>query len=586
MGNGGFQKGTWNQLPSNCTQSFTLTFLRCAEYGLVALTECLTWAVTTETECIQWTWQTTKDCSWWSFLFCVLWSVIVTLVCVAFGIITSIVCTAITVVEVTVCLVWSVISIFFCLSNANGGTAFLLTDGTVMMQEYKSFFGATWATRRWWRLTPDQFGSYRNGSWSRLADSGLARTYFASAVLADGRVVVCGGEYSDASGTIKKDWNNSCEIYDPVANTWSSFPSPTKPGSSAVVWEEIGDASCTLLPDGTFLMGSVDSANIAKLDPATLTWTAMKPRGGVGTSDEDSWVLMPDNTVAAPSCQNPPTTWVYDIATDIWNPGNPLPVSIIDVADEIGAALLRYDGTAFFFGANEHTAIYSPTASPQWSNGGDLPPQDGNSLGIVDGPAALLVNGNILFGAAPTNAAGDFLSPCFYFEFDGTTFNRTNDPPNNDCPTYSTRLLLLPDGDVMFCREGDSSFYAYHSDAATPQDSFRPVIQTCPTNIQPGTTIQISGLQLNGLSQAVAYGDDSQTATNYPLVRIVNKQTNRVRYCRTFNHTTMGVATGATVITTNVSIPWDIDNGDSLLYVVANGIPSEAFDVAIWPILV
>src|SRR6266480_7537758 len=77
MSNGGFQKGTWNQLPSNCTQSFTLTFLRCAEYGLVALTECLTWAVTTETECIQWTWQTTKECSWWSFLFCVLWLVIV-----------------------------------------------------------------------------------------------------------------------------------------------------------------------------------------------------------------------------------------------------------------------------------------------------------------------------------------------------------------------------------------------------------------------------------------------------------------------------------------------------------------------------
>jgi hypothetical protein len=142
--------------------------------------------------------------------------------------------------------------------------------------------------------------------------------------------VVCGGEYTDASGTIKQDWNNSCEIYDPVANTWSSFPSPTKPGSLAV-WEEIGDASCTLLPDGTFLMGSVDSANIAKLDAATLTWSAMNPRRSVGTSDEDSWVLMPDNTVVAPSCQNPTTTWVYDIATDQWNPGNSLPVSIVVV---------------------------------------------------------------------------------------------------------------------------------------------------------------------------------------------------------------------------------------------------------------
>ena len=121
------------------------------------------------------------------------------------------------------------------------------------------------------------------------------------------------------------------------------------------------------------------------------------------------------------------------------------------------------------------------------------------------------------------------------------------------------------------------------------------MIQNCPSTFQPGTTIQVSGTQFNGLSQAVAYGDDSQTATNYPLVRIVNKQTGHVRYCRTFNHTTvdgngntiasMGVATGNAVITTNVEIPSDIDNGDSQLFVVVNAIPSAPFDVAIWPIL-
>jgi hypothetical protein len=596
MANGNFQKGTWYPLPSNCTRSFTLTWWRCAEYGLVAVTECLTWAVQTEVECIQWAWQTVSKCSWWSWLVCLVFAIITTLVCVAFGIVTSLVCSLFGVVVLTVCLLWTVVSIIFCLSSANGGTAFLLTDGTVMMQEFKSFFSATWATRRWWKLTPDSSGSYQNGSWSQLADSNLARTYFASAVLADGRVVVCGAEYSDASGTIKNDWNNSCEIYDPVANTWTSFASPAKPGSVPSVWEEIGDAPCTLLPNGTLLIGSLDSANVAKLDPSTLTWTAMTPRHGVGTSDEDSWVLMPDRTIAAPSCQNPPTTWVYDITTDLWHQGNNLPVSIIDVVDETGPALLRYDGTAFFLGGNEHTAIYSPAASPKWSNGPDLPDQDGKKIGIVDGPAALMVNGNILFGAGQINDKGDWSSPCWYFEFDGTTFNRTGDPPNNDCPTYSTRLLLLPNGDILFCREGDSSFYAYHSDAALPQDSFRPVIQACPANIVPGTTIQVSGLQFNGLSQAVAYGDDSQTATNYPLVRIVNKQSGHVRYCRTFNHTTMdsngnaipsmGVATGAAVITTNVVIPDEIELGDSSLFVVANGIPSQPFDVAIWPILV
>jgi hypothetical protein len=595
-GNSTFQKGTWNELPSNCTRSFTLTWFRCAEYGMVAITECLLWVVTEEIKCVQWAWQSLSQCAWWAWLGCLFFTLVVTLVCVGLALVAVTVCAVVGVVEQIVCLFWTVISIIFCLSTSNGGTAFLLTDGTVMMQEFNSFFGATWASRRWWKLTPDQTGSYRKGSWSRLADSHLARTYFASSVLADGRVVVCGGEYSDASGTIKNDWNNTCEIYDAGADTWTLFASPTNPGTVPVQWDEIGDGSCTVLPDGTFLLGSVDSANVAKLDPSTLTWMAMNPRQGVGTSDEDSWVLMPDNTIVAPSCQNPPTTWVYNIATDLWHQRNSLPVSIIDVKDEIGPALLRYDGTAFFLGANQHTAIYSPTASPQWSNGPDLPDQNGKKIGIADGPAALMVNSNVLFGAGESNAQGDWTSPCWFFEFDGTTFNRTNDPPNNDCPTYSTRLLLLPDGDIMFCREGDSSFYAYHSEVAAPQDSFRPVIQICPTNIVPGSTIQISGLQFNGLSQAVAYGDDSQTPTNYPLVRILHKESGHVRYCRTSNHTTvdtnghtvpsMGVATGAVVITTNVVIPDNIDLGDSSVFVVANGIPSQPFDVAIWPILV
>jgi hypothetical protein len=98
-------------------------------------------------------------------------------------------------------------------------------------------------------------------------------------------------------------------------------------------------------------------------------------------------------------------------------------------------------------------------------------------------------------------------------------------------------------------------------------------------------------MQLNGLSQAVAYGDDCETATNYPLVRIVNKRTNHVWYCRTSGHTTidsngntvtsMGVATGGAVVTTNVLIPTSIETGDSSLFVVANGIASLPFDVTV-----
>src|SRR5262249_50285437 len=69
------------------------------------------------------------------------------------------------------------------------GIAFLLTDGTVMVQgNNESDFAL---------LTPDKSGSYVKGTWKRIASlpSGYSPDAFASAVLADGRVIIEGGEY-------------------------------------------------------------------------------------------------------------------------------------------------------------------------------------------------------------------------------------------------------------------------------------------------------------------------------------------------------------------------------------------------------
>ena len=609
----------------------------CIQWAVEATRTCINWATKTTTDCMSWGQKTSRDCTnwvtqtsrmcctWWpcSWLcdivmvivsvVCLVWQVVVTAVClvwatvvtvsclifavvvivscVVFAVVLSLVCLLFAIVVWLVCLVWSLVEIIFCLSKANGGTMFLLTDGTVMVQECNSIFGAAWATRRWWKLTPDSSGSYESGSWRQLANSNVARKYFGSSVLADWRVLVCGGEYTDASGTNTQDWNNTCEIYDPQADSWSNVPTPTDGTGSA--WSQIGDPACTVLPNGSFLIGAPNSNNIAKLDPATLIWTSMAAYNA-SSSNEDSWVLMPDNTVAAPSCRSPGKTLVYDIANDAWNVGNALPTNIISTAgSEVGPGLLRYDGTAFFLGGNQNTAIYSPSAKPQWTNGVALPAQNGQNIGIMDGPAVLLVQGNILLGAAPIDNKGGFLSPTFFFEFDGAVFNRTSDPAGSNCPTYVTRLLLLPNGDTLFCREDDAAFYIYRPDMPVPVAAARPVIQTLSGPVVPGTTIQISGLQFNGLSQAVGYGDDSQTPTNYPLVRITNTASSHVRYCRTSGHslvgpggmavTSMGVTTGAQVITTNVDLPVDLETGAATLEVVANGIPSESFAVDVRP---
>jgi hypothetical protein len=80
---------------------------------------------------------------------------------------------------------------------------------------------------------------------------------------------------------------------------------------------------------------------------------------------------------------------------------------------------------------------------------------------------------------------------------------------------------------------------------------------------------------LNGLSQGNNYGDDEAAATNYPLVRITNHVSCRVFYARTHDHSTMAVATGSAIVSTNFDVPTEIDPGPSDLVVVTNGIPSQ-----------
>jgi hypothetical protein len=93
--------------------------------------------------------------------------------------------------------------------------------------------------------------------------------------------------------------------------------------------------------------------------------------------------------------------------------------------------------------------------------------------------------------------------------------------------------------------------------------------------VSPGqANYSISGTQFNGLTQATAYGDDLQNATNYPLVRIVNTNSGHVFYCKTHNHSSMGVATGSALVSTQFDVPADIELGPGKLYVVANGIQS------------
>ncbi len=442
-------------------------------------------------------------------------------------------------------------------------TALLLTDGTVMIHEYD--------TSNWWHLTPDNTGSYLNGTWSQLGSmsSNYAPLYFASAVLPDGRVLVEGGEYNFLQG----DETNLGAIYDPVANQWTNVDPPSG-------WNEIGDSPSIVLPNGTFILGQNESTQMAQFDAQNLTWTAI----GSGKKDafaEEGWALLTDGTVLTVDTQDPPNAEKFYKGKWI-NAGNTIQSLSISAGEEIGPELRRPQGTVFAMGANGtgagHTAIYTQPKKPsergKWKKGPDFP--NGNDM--ADAPAAVLPNGNVLVDTSP----GVFNSPVTFYEFNGTKFINAPSTSNPGYTSYVGRMLVIPTGQVLFAvADGGTIDVELYTAKGTYKSAWQPTITTAPSTITPGDTYKISGTQFNGLTAGAAYGDDAQMNSSYPLVRITNSSTSHVFYARTHDHSTMGVGTGKKIVSTNFDVPSDIETGASTLEVVANGIPSAPVNVTV-----
>jgi hypothetical protein len=436
---------------------------------------------------------------------------------------------------------------------------FQLTDGTVIAQGNND--------SSWWKLTPDNAGSYVNGTWTQVASlpAGYVPDAFASAVLGDGRLVIVGGEYNSGNFTL----TNLGAIYDPAANTWASLAPPKS-------WLYIGDSPAVVLPNGKFLVGNKLTKQIAALDPKTLTWQIVPSAGKADFDAEEGWTLLPNGTILTADVKDAPNSEIYTPSAGAWASAgstivdlhSPSPDGCIHYGPggklsyyppgEIGPQILRPDGTVFVTGSYTsggsgagHTAVYSPTAG--WSVYPDFP--HGDNAG--DSFAALLPSGNVLVeGDSGTS-----------YEFNGSTL--TAGPATFGC------LMVLPTGQVLV---GGSEVY---TSTGTYSPSWAPAILSVPKTVVRGTTYKISGTQFNGLSQAAAFGDEYQTATNYPLVRITNNSTGHVFYAKTHNHSTMGVATGTAVVSTRFDVPAGMETGASTLEVVANGIPSPAVSITV-----
>jgi hypothetical protein len=445
-------------------------------------------------------------------------------------------------------------------ASFNASTALLLTDGRVLVQAMNA--------SNWWTLTPDLTGSYLNGTWTQVATlpKGYAPLFYASAVLPDGRVIVMGGEDNLGVG----DWTTLGAIYDPVSDIWRNLNAPSG-------WTTVGDAQSVILADGTFMVANCCTTDQALLNAKKLTWTPTG-KGKADENDEEAWTLLPSGEVLTVDVNlgKSLSSEIYNPATGSWSSAGSTVVELVNVpAFEIGPAVLRPDGTVLYTGAKGHNAIYN-SLTGIWSAAPDFPKGHGGQLDIADGPAALLTNGNVLCMTSP----GVYNYGVVFFEWDGANFNETvNIPRSLSDSSYMGRMLVLPTGQIMLT-DGSTDVELY-TPGGSPNPSWAPAITKFAKTLVHGKASILSGTQLNGLSQGAAYGDDAQSATNYPLIRITNNATGHVFYARTYKPTSMGVATGSTIVKSHFAIPVGIELGASQLEVVANGIPSNPVSVMI-----
>jgi len=452
--------------------------------------------------------------------------------------------------------------------GVNLGAMLQLRDGRILVHEEQSGNSTAWHI-----LTPDASGSYINGTWSSGGHLplGYSPWFFGSQVQLDGQTVVIeGGEYNGTQAV----WTNKGAVGTISGSTltWAANSPPSG-------WTTIGDAESVVLPDGTYMQSNCCTAQNALYNGPN-SWTAT---GSVNQSsnDESGFTLLTNDLVLtvdtkSSSCGGDQGSELYTQSTGVWSCGPNLPLQLYNPSDEeLGAAVMMYNGQVIQFGGNVvATALYD-VASNSWTQG----PTPANGLDQADGPAALEPNGLVLAMLSP----GLFKTGCQFVEYNPTTNTLVNTVNPEHCPTdssYVGHLMMLPTGQIMFT--DFSGTVEIYTPASGVVSGVAPAITSAPSTVNsPSTNNSLSGTQLNGLTENNAYGDDYQGATDYPLVQLVQTAApNNVYYATTHSETTHSIAPG-TAVTTQFYVPSGVPAGSYNLYVVTNGIQSASVPVTV-----
>jgi hypothetical protein len=469
------------------------------------------------------------------------------------------------------------------------GTMLLAPDGTVLVHSEPESGG----TSRWYKLTPDANGSYQHGTWSKIASmpGGYDPLYFASAILPDGKLIVEGGEYLGGDPV----WTNEGAIYNPVTNIWKAVAPPAG-------WSNIGDAQSDVLPNGTFMLAQACqncttsnpllSTSFALFNQTGKNWVDFAGDGKADPNDEEGWTLTQSNQLLTVDNWLTPGSELFTPSTLEWSfAGDPVKSPVNEPAVEIGPQLEMPNGNVFVVGAGTGpenpapcttitpaaTALYDAAAGT-WVSSPPIPTIDGLQADSADGPGSTLPDGDVLFDASPCV----YNAPIAFDEYDPSTNTIspvTNVPDAANDSTYYTRMLNLPNGQILF-NDGSNDMEVFTA-GGNANPAWAPSITSISTtSLSRGQTASVSGYQLSGLDQGSAYGDDAQDNTNFPLVRITNDHSGTATYARTSDWTSVSVAPGA-YSSTDFTVSPNTPSGASALQVIANGIASTPVPVTI-----
>ena len=444
------------------------------------------------------------------------------------------------------------------------GHAMLLTDGSVLVMA-----STCNATGNWYRLVPDKTGSYLNGTWTGAGflEGGYNPLYFASQVLPTGQVVIMGGEYNGCTAV----WSTLGSLYNPKSNKWAPLIAPAG-------WSTVGDAQSIVLPNGKMMLANCCTAQevILTLTGGIASW-APTGTGKVDANDEEGWTMLPGGKILTVNAYTSGGCCakgfqIYNPSTGAWTtPAGNTVVNLVDPStSEIGPLSLLPNGTVFAGGGTTNNAIYN-VSTGKWAKA----PGFGSKLDMADAPAAVLPDGNLLLDTSP----GFNQNGSVFFEWDGTALHRTSNPTNAPIdPSFVGEMVVLPTGQILFTAQ--SASVEIYTPVGGPCSGCAPTITSVASTLTHGSLNNaIHGTQFTGVTQGVYYGDDSQSFSNFPLVRITDSA-QHVVYCRTHNWAP-SVATGKTLVGAQFDVPSTIALGAATLQVVVNGIPSKSVNVTI-----